>query len=89
MYSNVVPADYKSLITFLALFQMSVLDATLQIQQVIVPTQVMTGSNVVLRCIYKDIPDEVTSTISTTMMPTPSSVATSPLYSLKWYSMHF
>mgnify|MGYP003348988538 CR=1 FL=1 len=64
---------------------MTVIDATLQIQYVIVPTQVMTGSNVVLRCIYKDIPDDVTSTtVSTTLIPTTSSPATSPLYSLKW-----
>ena len=35
-----------------------VTDGTLQIQQVIVPTQVMSGSNVVLRCLYKDIPDD-------------------------------
>lgn len=75
-------------------------DGTLQIQQVIVPTQVMSGSNVVLRCLYKDIPDDDTSSFSssspsvvgeTTMSPathaaatTLSSLATSPLYSLKW-----
>ena len=69
-----------------------VTDGTLQIQQVIVPTQVMSGSNVVLRCLYKDIPDDddtsapSSASVGITMSPVaiPSSLATSPLYSLKW-----
>jgi len=49
---------------------------TLQIQKIQVPTPVMSGSDVVLRCLYKDI-DPMSSSIYG------PGGATGPLYSLK------
>ncbi|XP_032784367.2 uncharacterized protein LOC116922062 isoform X1 [Daphnia magna] len=69
------------------IFMAGPVSGTLHIQQIVVPVQVMTGSNVVLRCLFTD-------TDSSSTLPTSNHrealtdydhIAGGPLYSLKWY----
>ncbi|XP_046457205.1 uncharacterized protein LOC124204205 [Daphnia pulex] len=74
-------------VCFLWIWTTMTVSGTLMIQQILVPVQVMSGSNVVLRCLFAEIGSNSTPISGNHKhgITEYDPAAAGPLYSLKWY----